>query len=521
MIHRWVSALLVALLAIGCSTPPEPVAPPTTEKPAPIVIPTPEPEPAAYDLVIKGGTVIDGTGGKRFSGDIAVVGDRIAAVGKLGRYSATQVIDAAGLIVAPGFINPHSHTHDDAINPFPQEQEAKASLMQGITTEIGGVDGRSPVDLAAEFAKLLEEGTGVNFGLFIGQGSVRGHVMGQATGPASPAQLAAMKRLVQQAMADGAFGLSTGLEYVPGRYAAADEITALVAAAGGVYSTHLRSEGDRIVESVEEALAIGQQAGVPVNLSHLKIVYARNWEKEDQVVSLIEAALKGGQQVFADIYPYLAPDYGVNRPLSEWAAVLPPEYLLIVGGTDPSLSGKTVAEAAVQLGVPADQAAEALLARAPGARIVALVSSESALLRFYQAPWSVVSTDGEAQPKLETPAQALRYSLHRRSYGSYPMLLGHYVRERQALTLEEAIRKATGQVADYLGIKSRGYLKVGQYADIVLFDPHTIADRTTWLEPQEYPAGIRYVLVNGEIAVENGAWVPDRSPNGRIVKPGE
>ncbi len=481
--------------------------------------PEPEPPPVAYDLVIRGGTLIDGTGSARYTGDLAITGDRIAAVGNIGPYTAAKEIDATGLIVAPGFINPHSHTHDDAINPFPDEQDSIASLMQGITTEIGGVDGRSPVDIGTAFDQLRQEGTGVNFGLFIGQGSVRGQVMGQATGPASAEQLAEMKRLVQKAMTDGAFGLSTGLEYRPGLYAGTDEIAELAAAAGGVYSTHLRSEGDRIVESLQEALVIGQKAGVPVNLSHLKIAHARNWGKEDELVRLIEEAQKSGQKVFADVYPYLAPDYGVNRLLSDWAGSLPPEYLLIVGGTDAALYGKTVAEAAPALGVPVSEVASTLLTRSPKARIVALISSEKAMLRFYQAPWSIVSTDGEAQPKLESPAQALGFSLHRRSYGSYPMLLGHYVREQKVLSLEEAIRKSTGQVADYLGIKSRGYLKAGQYADIVIFDAATIADKTTWLEPQEYPEGIRYVFVNGEMAVEQGTWLEGR--RGRIVKPGE
>lgn len=508
MVRHWGSALLLLLTLAGCGR----VLPEGGSAPAPAPVPASPPveTPARYDLVIRGGTIIDGTGSPGQQGDLAIQGDRIAAVGSLGKYEAAKVIDATGLVVAPGFINPHSHTHDEAINPF-QDLDAAASLMQGITTEFGGVDGRSPVAIAAEFERLSRDGTGVNFALFLGQGSVRGAVMGSAAGQASPDQLEAMKRLVRQGMEEGAFGLSTGLEYRPGSYADTEEIAALATetkAYGGIYSTHLRSEGDRIIPALQEALAIGQKAGVPVNLSHLKIVHARNWAKENEVVGLIEEARRQGQQVFADIYPYLAPDYAINRPLTEWAGVLPPEYLLIVGASDPSLLGKTVA-----------QATEQQLAGAPNIRVVALVSSEAAMLRFYKADWSLVSTDGESQPKLNDPARAMGLSLHRRSYGSYPMLLGHYVREKQVLTLEEAIRKSTGQVADWLGLKSRGYVKPGQYADIVLFDAKTVADRTTWLDPQQYPEGIQYVLVNGKLGVDQGRWVEGRP--GRVVRRGE
>ncbi|MBY6276629.1 N-acyl-D-amino-acid deacylase family protein [Symbiobacterium thermophilum] len=527
---RLIAVLFGLLLLVSCSAPPAGPAgaaegggaaggePPGRGAADP---PAVEATPIVYDLVIAGGTVVDGTGAPGFRGDVAVSGDRIVAVGDVGPYRAERVIDATGLVVAPGFINPHSHTHDDLLNPF-IERDAKASLMQGITTEIGGVDGRSPVDIGAFLSRLEAEGTGVNYGTYLGQGSVRAHVMGWAQGPAGEAQLAEMKRLVREGMEDGALGLSTGLEYQPGSFAGTAELVELVketAPYGGIYATHMRSEGDALVEAIEEALEIGRQAGVPVNLSHLKIVHYRNWGKEDEVVRLIEEARAAGQRVFADVYPYRAPDYAVNRPLAEWASALPPEHLLIVDGAPGELQGLTVAEAAALLGLPESEAARSLLARHPNTRVVALVSSQRAMHRFYAADWSVVSTDGEAQPKLATAAEARAYAFHRRSYGTYPQLFEELVRKRGVLTLEQAVRKSTGQVADELGLKSRGYVKPGQYADLVLFDPATVADRTTWLSPQEYPEGIAYVLVNGHVVVDRGEWVGGR--HGRIIRRGE
>jgi N-acyl-D-aspartate/D-glutamate deacylase len=482
--------------------------------------PVPTPTPTAYDLVIRGGTVIDGTGAPGQVGDVAISGDKIVAVGKLSAYTAKQEVDATGLVVAPGFINPHSHTHD-FINPF-EDLDATASLMQGITTEIGGADGRSPLPVAAELERLSTAGTGVNFGMYIGQGSVRGQVMGNAPGAASADQVEAMKQLVRQGMTEGAFGLSTGLEYMPGRQADRAEIAALAAEVksfGGIYSTHMRSEGDQIVESLQESLWIAKTAGVPLNLAHFKIVKYPNWGKEDQVVGLVEQAIAGGQKLFADVYPYLAPDYAINRPVGEWGKALPANYLVITKAADAAMVGKRVSEVAMAQGWPAEQAAERLGALDPGVAVVALVSSEKAMIRFYQAPWSVVSTDGESQPKLGSPAEALGYAFHRRSYGSYPMLLGQYVREQKVLGLEAMLRKMTGAVADNLGLKDRGYLKPGFYADLVVFDPKTVADRTTWLSPQEFPAGIRHVYVNGTAAVRDGQRVAGRP--GRVVRLGK
>lgn len=512
---RWPHLLLTAgLLLAGCSSP-KPIPVPES-RPEP-----PPPPPALYDLVIRGGTLLDGTGAPGYLGDVAIQGDRIVAVGELGPYEAGRTIDATGLAVAPGFINPHSHTHD-FINPF-EEYDATASLMQGITTEVGGVDGRSPVPLGPWLDGLVAKGTGVNFASFVGQGSVRGSVMGSARGDATPAELDQMRALVKEAMEAGALGLSSGLEYQPGSFARTAEIIELAKVAKayeGLYSTHLRSEGAAIEAALDEAIRVGREASLPVNLAHFKIVRPENWGKLESLLAKVEAAQAEGVRLFADVYPYLAPDYGVNRPFTEWANQLPPEALLFVQAKDPSLVGQTLGEAAKAKGVTPEALKASVLAGDPGARIVALVSSEAALERFLQAEWSLISTDGEAQPDLGDQAKALLgYHFHRRSYGAYAQLFGEYVRERAWLTLEAGVRKATGAVADQLGIAERGYLKEGYFADLVIFDPERIEDKTTWLAPQVHPEGIAYVLVNGKLAVAEGKRVPGRP--GLVLRKGQ
>ncbi len=500
--------LAILLVVIGCAA-----APPAKVQP----LPAPKGSAERYDLIIRGGSVIDGSGGPAKVADVGVRGDRIAAVGSLAGAGAAREIDARGLVVAPGFINPHSHTHD-SINPY-EDFDATASLMQGITTEIGGVDGRSPVPVKTQFAQLTQEGTGVNFGLFIGQGSVRKAVMGEANRRPSAAELERMASMVRESMASGAFGVSSGLEYLPGGYAETAEVTALVAESkqyGGIYSTHLRSEGDRIEESLDEALRIGQATGVPVNLSHLKIVKFANWPKQRSIISRIEQARAAGLTVFADVYPYLAPDWAINRPLSEWAGS-PPSQVLIVRAADLNLVGKTLADVASQRGWTPEEVASRLLAVDPGIKVVAQVNSESAMQAFLTADWSVIGTDGESQPKLDDPIAALQF--HPRSYGTYPRLLGQYVRDKHLMSLEAMVRKMTGAVADNLHLRDRGYIRAGTFADLVVFDPATVADRTTWLTPQEYPAGIRTVLVNGQVAVWDGKRQPGRP--GRIIRRGD
>ncbi|HEY8394488.1 MAG TPA: D-aminoacylase [Thermaerobacter sp.] len=475
-----------------------------------------EPGPRHFDLLVRGGLVIDGSGRPAFRADVGVVGDRIVAVGDLAGAAADEVIDAAGLVVAPGFINAHSHTYEYVAGA----PEADADLMQGITTVIGGVDGRSPWPLGRFFTQLEEKGIGNNQALFVGHGTVRARVMGTADRPPSPRELERMGRLVRQAMEEGALGLSTGLEYVPGRYARTDELIALarhVAPYGGIYSSHMRSEGDDIGDALAEALRIGREAGVPVNISHFKVVFRRNWEKLAGLMAQIEAARQSGQVVVADVYPYLAPDYtSALRLRSVWPQY-PPEDVFIRQSRVTAAVGSTLAEYAARLGVPAPEAARQLLARDRDTVATVFVVSEANLEQLLRAPFTIISNDGGARRPVPDPRTT---GLHPRVYGAYPRVLARYVRERGVLTLEEAVHKMTGAPATFFGLRDRGFVREGMYADLVVFDPEHIQDVADWVRPQAYPRGIVAVVVNGQVAVRDGRRVPGVLA-GRVLRGGK
>lgn len=466
--------------------------------------PGPADEPRHFDLLVRGGLVIDGSARPGFRADVGVQGDRIAAVGDLSGAEADVVIDAAGLAVAPGFINAHSHTYEY----LAKAPGADADLMQGVTTVIGGVDGRSPWPLERFFRQVEERGAGNNQALFVGHGTVRGRVMGTADRPPSPRELEQMARLVRQAMEEGALGLSTGLEYVPGRYTRTDELIALarqIAPYGGVYSSHMRSEGDGVGDALAEALRIGREAGVPVNISHFKVVFRRNWGKLPALLAEIEAARAAGQVVVADVYPYLAPDYTSDLPLRGVWRQYPPEDLFIRRSRVAGAAGNTLAAYAAQLGVTPAEAARRLLAGDRDTAVTVFVGSEANLERLLRSPFTIISSDGGARPLLPE-AQAAR--LHPRVYGAYPRVLARYVRERGVLSLEEAVHKMTGAPATFFGLRDRGFVREGMYADLVVFDPERIVDVADWVRPQAYPRGIVAVVVNGRVAVRDGRRVP-------------
>ena len=478
-----------------------------------------DPGPAAggpeYDLLIRGGLVVDGSGRPAFRADVAVRGDRIAAVGHLEGARARRVVDATGRVVAPGFINAHSHTYE-YVATVPG---GDADLLQGMTTVIGGVDGRSPMPLGPFLQRLERQGAGTNHALFAGHGSLRAAVMGTAQRAPSPAELRAMARLLERAMEDGALGLSTGLEYVPGRYARTEEIVALarvIAPYGGIYSTHMRSEGDAIVQALEEALTVGREAGVAVDVSHFKVVYHRNWPVQPRLIAMIQEARAAGMEVVADVYPYRSPDYASAVPLARAWDRYPAGDLVIRHSRVDGAEGKTLAELARAQGIAPAEAARRLLRRDPGTLATALVVGEDNLRQLLRQPFTIISSDGGAR----SPAAARRDPrLHPRVYGAYPRVLARYVRETGVLTLEEAIHKMTGQPAAFFGLRDRGLVRVGMYADLVVFDPATVTDRATWQQPAVPPTGIDLVVVNGQVAVEGGRRVPGVLA-GRVLRGG-
>ncbi len=461
-----------------------------------------------YDLILKGGTVYDGTGGPGRRADVAIRGERIAAVGDLSGAEAAQVIDVTGLAVAPGFIDPHNHTWD-ILPEYPTDPDAKSMVMQGVTTVAGGVDGRSFWPIADGLARIEATGTGVNYATFVGQGTVWNLVMGGSTRRRpTPAELDRMRALVRQGMEAGALGLSTGLEY-DGKAATTEEITALAevaAAYGGLYSTHVRQERDNLLGGVAEALRIGREAGIPVKLSHLKLMGPAQWRQIDDLLGMIQEARRQGQEVTADVYPYLAPDYLMNRPLAEVSGAYPPEAIFIRYARDGRLVGRSLADLAAAAGHPVAEVAAGLVEADPGIRTAVEVRRKDLMIRLIQAEFAMAGTDGEAQPFYRDPDRVARL-VHPRSYGSYPLYL-RLVREQGIMALPEMIRKMTGAPADVLGLKDRGYTRAGYFADLVVFDPDRVAERATWWEPQAYPVGIAHVFVNGRAAVLDGKHQP-------------
>ncbi len=466
------------------------------------------------DLVIEDGTIVDGTGSPPYQADIAVVGDKIIAIADELKYEeAEEVIDAQGLMIAPGFINPHSHTDEGLYS------DAASAVRQGITTAVGGQDGRSPLPLEEFFAKVESSGLSLNLAMLAGQGSLRTKVMSYSKAPAGPSQMRKMRELLREALEQGAFGLSTGLEYEPGSYTPLEEIESLlevVAEYDGIYSTHLASEGDSLLESLQQALDMTRSADVPLEISHFKVVYRRNWPKGEEALTKVKKAREEGHQVMADVYPYRAPDYATNLELSRIHDYYRPEDLLIKKSAVEEWEGQTVAEVARGL-VPDGSLREGvqeILREDPNTAVVALIVSAENLERFITAPFSVLCNDASAKPLY---ADHRAYRVHPRTYGAFPRLLRIYVREKGLLTWPQAIEKITRQPARFFGFEKRGMVQTGYYADLVLFDPKTVSDRATWTHPQRYPEGIDYVVINGRVVVEKGKFKSEVHA-GRILK---
>lgn len=511
-----------------------------------------------YDLVIANGRIVDGTGAPWFLGDIAVTGDRIvriAPAGLLKGAAAKRRIDATGHVVSPGFIDIQSHVRGNLLGRGDGRLISK--ITQGITTEImgegttnapanekTGEQADAPFSGPRGFDKWLAamsaHGSSANFGSFVGAGTLRAFGKGMAMGKATAAELAVMKEAARNAMRDGAFGVASALIYPPNSYQDTAELIEIVketSAFGGVYISHIRSEGDRLLEAVDEAIEIGQKSGVPVEIYHLKAVGKQNWGKMPAVIAKINAARARGLDVQANMYPYAASGTGLTACLPDWTAAdgklyanisdpatrvriakemlapddtwesrclqASPEGVLLVGLRKPEhqrFLGKRLSEVAAAMGKPWNEAALDLLA-AERQRIatVYFVINESNIAMQLKQPWIKISTDAGASDPATDKAP-----VHPRAYGTYPRVLGHYVRDQKVMPLEEAIRKMTSAVANRLSLRDRGVLREGSFADLVVFDPRTVADRATFDAPHQLAAGVPYVVVNGAIVVDQG-----------------
>ena len=460
--------------------------------------------------VIVGAIIVDGSGRKAFIGNVRIVGDRIAAVGKFVTRSDEEIIHAAGLVVAPGFIDIHNHS-DGALA---SEPTVVSQVSQGITTLVVGPDGGSPWPIGDYLAKRQAQPAAVNVLSFVGHATVRLQVMGRDNNrTATEKEIADMAKLVEQGMREGAAGLSTGLEYDIGHPSSTEEIIELAKAAarhGGIYMSHIRDEADEVMTAFKEAIRIGREARIPVQISHIKLGTAGVWGQAEKAVELINAARHSGVDITADCYPYDAWSSTItvlvpSRRHEDSIAVK--KGLDDVGGAGNVLitnckahreyEGKTLEEIAREQRITAVDVYIRLV-KDGGASVVCRSMKDSDIRIFYRQPWVMVASDGQAGGR------------HPRGAGTFPRVLGRFVRERVWLTLEEAVRKMTAAPASRLGLNDRGLIRDGMKADLVIFDPKRVIDRSTFKEPQLLSEGIDRVLVNGETVFENG------KPTGRL-----
>ena len=484
------------------------------------------PAPARPGFLITNATVIDGTGSPARRASVRVEGDRITAAGELTARGGETIIDARGLTLAPGFIDTHSHADDDLF----EHPDALAVVSQGITTIIGGQDGGSPIPFAAYVERLEKSPAAINVGMYVGHGSIRDSVMGtDFKRVATPTEVDRMKEILAGEMRAGAIGLSSGLEYDPGIYSDPSEVIALAKVAasfGGRYISHIRSEDYAFWKAIDEIITIGREAKLPVQISHTKLAMRSLWGHADSLVRILDAARKSGVEITADIYPYLywhstltvlfpKRDFE-NRAAAEFALTqtsTPGGLLLGRYEPNPSYAGKTVAEISTMRGTDSITTLIDLIRDSEAMRKRTGHSTESVI------GTSMVEPDVEAIMKWAHTNLSTDGSLdgpHPRGYGAFPRFLGIYVRERKVMPLEEAVRRMTSLAAGHMGIKDRGRITAGMFADLVLFDPTTVIDRATPQEPHLTSVGIARVWVNGTEVFADGKTTGAKP--GRVIR---
>lgn len=500
---------------------------------------------ADYDLLFRDARVVDGSGNPWFRADVAVQGGRIAAIGRLEPSRAARVVDARGRVLAPGFIDVHTHIE----NSVRENPTAESFLRDGVTTLITGNCGGSEEDLAAFFGDLDQRGLGANVASLIGHNTVRRAVLGEASRAPTPEELARMATLVEKGMRDGAVGFATGLIYVPGTYAQTDEIVALARVAarhGGVYATHMRNENDRILEALDEAARIAREADIRVQVSHLKVAdYLAGMD--EKVIAALERYRREGLEMVADQYPYAASSTSLQTLLPSWAQadgfaamrerLESPEtrqriitemrtaatrrnradygYVAVASHQpEPALNGKRIPEITSLQGRTAGldgdiETVLELLARPGRTSVVYFSWSEPGVDRILRHPLVGVASDGGIQSLGPTVP-------HPRSYGTNARVLGHFVRERKVVSLEDAVRKMTSLPAQTFGFRDRGLVREGYAADLVLLDAAKVADKATFALPHQFSAGFDWVLVNGVATVEEGVLTTGRG--GKVLR---
>jgi len=523
-----------------------------------------------YDVIIRGGHVIDGAGNPWIKADVAIRAGRIARIGRLDGAQASRTIDATGQVVTPGFIDMHTHSEYTLL----YDGNAQSKIRQGVTTEVvGEVTSPGPIEgpgdgpttdllqpfkidltwstLDGYFQRLLKTGSSVNVASYVSSCQVRDDVVGYDNRPPTADELEKMRRLVASTMEQGAFGLTNALEATCG-YAKTDELIELakvVSRYGGIYTTHLRGEGDTILDSVREAIEIGEKAGVPVEIFHVKVAGSNNWGRMTEVVALIDSARARGIDINANQYPYIAANHPTLPLLPPWALeggvdktmerLKDPQlrarikhdidngvpgwnsnYVrqsggwqgIVIGATrtekNASLPGKNLEEIGrIREKDPADAFFDLLLDEHGQVMCMPFMMNEKDVQTALRQPWVDIASDGSS---LSTEGLLSAGHPHPRNFGTFPRVLGHYVRDEKILTLEDGVRRMTSLAAQRLGLKDRGLLREGYWADVVVFDPNRISDKATFAEPKQYPEGINYVLVNGRVVIDGGKHTGER-----------